>query len=120
MKRYVPLIGVAAVGLAAPAAADTGRPALKALGLQPLSIEGTHFKPDESIVVRVQGGTRPAAKRVTATADGTWTVTFPTLKARGITVSVRATGDAGSSALWWPRVLRPTPISPIVRPTPHH
>ena len=67
------------------------------------------------MLVTVLGGIR-ASRRVTATADGTWNVTFPTLKAKGRSFSVRATGNAGSAALWWPRLMQPKiqPIAPIV------
>ena len=111
MKRYVPLIGVAAVGLAAPAAAGTARPALEPLALQPLSVEGVHFQPGEWVVVIVMGGAGRASRRVTSGADGAWRVTFPTLKANGRAISIRATGNKGSAALWWPRLSRPT-VSP--------
>ena len=56
----------------------------------------------------VLGGAGRRSARVHAAADGTWTVSFPTLQAKGRSISVRALGNRGSSALWWPRVLRPT------------
>lgn len=102
-RRRAALTGLAALGLAAPAAGATAKPSLQPLGLQPLQVEGSNFRSGESVVVTVLGAVR-GSRRVTARADGTWTVTFPTLKAKGRRFSVRAIGNGGSAALWWPRV----------------
>jgi hypothetical protein len=103
MKRQAAFVGLAALGLAGPAAGANARPSLQPTGLQPLEVKGSHFRSGESVVVTVLGGVH-ASRRVTAAADGTWTVAFPTLKAKGRTFSVRAIGNAGSAALWWPRL----------------
>ena len=105
-------MGLAALGLAATASGAGTKPTLQPIGLQPLQVKGSHFQKGESVVVTVLGGLR-ASRRVTTTADGTWTVTVPTLKAKGRSFSVRATGNAGSAALWWPRLMQPT-----VKPAP--
>lgn len=107
MNRRIALAGVAALGLAAPAAGARQPPTLRPLALQPLELRGTHFHAGESVLVIVLGGAGRSSTRVRAAADGTWTVSFPTLDAKGRSISVRAHGNRGSAALWWPRVLRP-------------
>lgn len=100
MNRAAALAGIAALGLAAPAAGARQRPALRPLALQPLELRGTHFRAGESVLVIVLGGAPRSSSRVRAAADGTWTVSFPKLDATGRSISVRAHGDRGSSALW--------------------
>jgi hypothetical protein len=108
MNRRIALAGLAALGLAAPAAGAGQRPILRPTGLQPLELRGTHFQAGESVFVLVLGGAGRASSRVKAAADGTWTISFPKLDAKGRSISVRAHGNRGSAALWWPRTLRPT------------
>jgi hypothetical protein len=113
MNRHAALVGLAALGLAAPAAGAASRPSLQPLALQPLQIKGSNFQGGETIVVTVLGGVR-GSRHVTAASDGTWTVTFPTLKAKGRRFSVRAVGNAGSAALWLPRLISPV-VGPVTR-----
>lgn len=115
MKRPIALAGLAALGLAAPAAGAGQRPILRPTGLQPLELRGTHFRAGELVLVVVLGAPGHASRRVTASADGTWTISFPTLDAKGRSISVRAHGNRGSAALWWPRTFRPA--ATIGRPT---
>jgi hypothetical protein len=115
MNRHAALVGLAALGLAASAAGATTRPSLQPSGLQPLQIKGSHFQGGERILVTVLGGVR-GSRRVTAGHDGTWSVTFPALKAKGRRFSVRAVGNAGSAALWLPRLISPV-VGPVTRST---
>jgi hypothetical protein len=115
MNRHAALAGLAALGLASTAAGATAKPTMQPVGLQPLQIKGSHFRDGEKVLVTVLGAVR-GSRRVTATSDGTWTVTFPTLKAKGARFSVRAVGNAGSAAFWLPRLLRPV-VGPVTRST---
>jgi len=114
------LVAAAApVVLAAAASASGGsaRPTVQPVALQPLEIHGLHFKSGESVTVLVLGGAGHASRRVTAGADGAWTVTFPLLKTKGRQFSVRAQGNDGSAAIWAPRTVRPTVGPTVTRPT---
>jgi hypothetical protein len=104
------------LAVAAPAGAGVA-PQLKIERMQPLEIHGLHFKSGESVTVLVLGGAGHASRRVTAGADGAWTVTFPLLKAKGRQFSVRAQGNDGSAAIWAPRTVRPTAGPTVTRPT---
>jgi hypothetical protein len=117
MKRPLALTGLVALGLAAPASGEPATPAVQPVALQPLQIHGLHFKSGESVTVLVLGGAGHASRRVTAGADGAWTVTFPLLKAKGRQFSVRAQGNDGSAAIWAPRTARPTAGPTVTRPT---
>lgn len=110
-RNAAALAGLAALGLAAPAAG--ARPALQPTALQPLTVRGVHFVGGESVLVTVLGGAGHAARRVTAGPDGTWVIAFPTLQAKGRRFTVRAVGNAGSAALWASRAMHPaTPVAP--------
>jgi hypothetical protein len=97
------VLGPAAAASAQPA----NRPAVRPVALRPLAVGGAHFRAGESVLVVVLGGAH-ASGRVTASPDGTWTLRFPAVDASGRPLSIRAHGDRGSAALWWPRVARPT------------
>jgi hypothetical protein len=105
----VALGALAVLGPAAAASAQPAeRPAVRPVALRPLKVGGAHFRAGESVLVVVLGGGAHASGRVTASRDGTWTLRFPTVDAKGRALSIRAHGDRGSAALWWPRVARPT------------
>ena len=103
------LAAVLVVGLIAgpTTLAATSRPALKMLRAQPFTVRGTGFHRHERVRLTLRDATGTTMRRVTASAKGAFTVTFPTAKTgRCGSFAVRAAGALGSRAT----LRRPRPL----------
>jgi hypothetical protein len=76
-------------------AGTASRPTIAPADTSPLRLRGALFRPGERVRVTVNGEGR-ATKRVTASAKGTFVVTFA--GSAGCNLTVVATGDEGSRA----------------------
>lgn len=109
LRILVALAGAAVaaslVGLGAAAGAPRGsseRPALRLLGMSPLTVRGVHFKPGEKVrLVAVVAGSK-LGRSARAGVAGSFTVTFgevPAVDPCSSSLVVVARGSLGSAAL---------------------
>ena len=97
MRRLALLLTLLA--FIAPAALAAGVPALRAVAMQPLSVQGVRFKPSERVTVRVVVGATTRVHVVTASAGGTFRTTFTAVSLpRCSRYVITAHGSRGSSA----------------------
>jgi hypothetical protein len=78
MAHRLIVLGVCAVVAASGVAVAVagGGASIRILSAQPLVVGGAHFKSHEHLTIKAAVGTERAAKQVTATAQGTFKVTF--------------------------------------------
>jgi hypothetical protein len=102
MRRLAVL--VAAAALAGPAAATTpSTPTVRPLSLDPVVVMGRSFQPLERVKVTVATADGQWARRIVATARGSFTVRFPDVTMEvhcGFSGSISAVGSKGSRAAW--------------------
>lgn len=87
---------------APPVPAPTGStPALRALQLVPLTVQGLHFGPREQVVLTLFGPDGIARKEATATADanGSFATRFGNERGSHCDTLVRAVGSRGNRAV---------------------
>ncbi len=72
-------------------------PALRITSLRPLTVRGHHFRPQERVKLLINAG-GPAARAVTASADGAFIVRTGLRVERCSAVVVQAIGNRGSRA----------------------
>jgi hypothetical protein len=87
------------VALLAPAALASGTPALRAVTMQPLALQGIRFRPSERVTVRVVVSGKARVHVVVATRAGTFTTTFTAVSlGRCTRYVIVASGSRGSTA----------------------
>jgi hypothetical protein len=101
MRAALVAVAVVAVLVPAAAGAKTDRAALTIVSKSPLRVAGHGFRGREHVRVSLQGAGAASARRVTASAQGAFTVTWRTVTVGGAcrSVVIRAVGSDGSTAL---------------------
>jgi hypothetical protein len=107
--RRLPLLGAFAIVLAATpvVGAATGRPSLRLLDRDPLTIAGRGFDAEELVRVRLAVEGQIRSRRARTSAVGTFRVRFTVSVGRCDSFSLQAFGSAGNRARLFPAALQP-------------
>jgi hypothetical protein len=107
--RRLPLLGAIAIVLAATpvVGATTGRPSLRLLDRDPLTIAGRGFDAEELVRVRLAVEGQIRSRRARTSAVGTFRVRFTVSVGRCDFFSLQAFGSAGNRARLFPAALQP-------------
>jgi hypothetical protein len=95
------LLVALAIGAAAPGTAPAASPALRAVSMTPLKLQGVRFELNERVVVTLSVAARTWTRRAGAGRAGTFAVNFGLIAldpCPGNLLVARATGSSGSRA----------------------
>ena len=101
MAARTTVASLAALALVAGASAAEvqTRPSLGVIDLQPLTIRGKAFAPEERVLVRVAKSGRAWVRRALVSDAGTFRIRFPVAVERCESFTARASGSSGTLAV---------------------